>query len=80
MNYINKLQVENQQLNARIRSVNEEINNFRAFLFSDKFQGYDKDGGRKDWIATTDVDAKMAALKFILNEENPHDTLMRNHK
>ena len=54
-NYIKTLQANQRELARQIKSAKLELNNFIAFLHSDKFKGNDLDGLRKDWISTGDV-------------------------
>ncbi len=35
---------------------------FRAHLAGAKFQGFEQDGGRKDWIAVVDADAYVTRI------------------
>ena len=55
MNFINRLQNENAELNARIVATEEALTAIRVYLSCDKFRGVESDGSRKDWIATGDV-------------------------
>ena len=66
MNYIKQLQAENKSLNNQIENVQGEINNFISFLHSDKFSGQQSDGERKDWIATSDVLARLREMRFLV--------------
>ena len=62
MNYIKHLQRENEEAKRRLDALTEQCQEFRAFLLTPKFVGVDADGERKDWIATTDVDAMLQKL------------------
>jgi hypothetical protein len=66
VNYIKKIQAENANLKRQMLDAQEELQNFRAFLFSAKFTGTDSDGDRKDWIATTDVAARLQNICSLL--------------
>lgn len=64
-NYIHQLQDENATLNQTIANVMEEINRFKSFLASPKFQT--QEGcERQDWIATGDVNRELDQLRSIL--------------
>lgn len=51
MNYIKRLEAEF----AKVQATKDNIDSFLAHLHSAKFTGVDTDGGRKDWIAKTDM-------------------------
>jgi hypothetical protein len=61
-NYIKKLQRENEEACRRLKVLEEQCQEFRAFLLTPKFVGVDADGERKDWISTSDVDAMLQKL------------------
>ena len=54
-NYILRLQAEKADLELRIAALEEGLTEFRTHIDGPKFQGVEADGGRKDWISTTDV-------------------------
>ena len=54
MNYIEKLQKENESLKKQVQFFQDALNNFHLFLHSPKFTG-EENGERKDWISTGDV-------------------------
>lgn len=56
MNHIKRLQEENAEMREKLAALDQEIRGTLGFLTSPKFQGYESDGGRKDWISTGDVD------------------------
>lgn len=62
MNYIAKLQQENAELKDQLANVNRWRQEFLAHLASEKFQGVDSEGQRKDWIATQDVRNRLSEL------------------
>ena len=64
-NFIQRLQAENAALKACIDGIADNILQFRMHLCSPKFQGTEPDGSRRDWIATSDVEAR---LRVILDE------------
>ena len=66
MNYIKQLQAENKSLNNQIKETNIAIQDFISFLHSDKFSGQQSDGERKDWIATSDVLARLREMRFLV--------------
>ena len=47
----------------RIHATRAHIIDIRAHLLNPKFQGTEPDGGRKDWISTSDVDRMMVQLQ-----------------
>jgi outer membrane murein-binding lipoprotein Lpp len=53
-NYINRLEGEVKELNAKLAAMQEEIQNFRRHLQSNKFQNVEGQE-RNDWIAVADV-------------------------
>jgi hypothetical protein len=53
--YINTLQEENIALKAKIEAMEVAMNLFQDHLCSSKFQGFEADGSRRDWIAVADV-------------------------
>ena len=55
MNYIKRLQGENKELAARLGQAEQELQEFRRFLCTSKFEGVDLDGSFKNWINTSDV-------------------------
>lgn len=66
MNYIKRLEEQNKSLKSEISEATQAIQEFRTFLLSSKFQGYDLDGTRKDWISTIDVEARLAYIQAML--------------
>jgi len=62
MNYIKKLQSDNDAMKQDAAAVASQISEFRAFLTSAKFVGTESDGSRKDWISTGDVDRFLSLL------------------
>jgi hypothetical protein len=63
MNYINKLESERNELARDINRTDYAIQEFKEYLMSDKFIGFDIDGDRKDWISTADVLARMELIR-----------------
>lgn len=66
MNYIARLKMEAVNRDMAIETAQNEITEFMAFLNSPKFTGVESDGGRKDWIATGDVMARLMELRSTL--------------
>jgi hypothetical protein len=60
--YIRTLQNDLKTAIAKISAKNEAVSEFRIHLHGPKFQGLDLDGGRKDWIAVSDVLAWLARI------------------
>jgi hypothetical protein len=50
-----QLEVANDHLQRRVEFYEKSLDQFRAFLATEKFLGCGSDGSRKDWIATGDV-------------------------
>ena len=63
MNYIKQLQTQVADQEARISSALEAIDNFRAHLQLPKFTAPASTGERTDWIATSDVMARLQDIK-----------------
>jgi len=64
MNYIKRLENNLACSERKLENGEAAIQDFRRFLQSEKFQGIDLDGGRKDWISTKDVEER---LRIILD-------------
>ena len=62
MNHIARLQTDLADARADLRGKAETIQAFRVHLASDKFAGFDPNGGRRDWIATRDVHAWLSRI------------------
>ena len=62
MNHIARLQADLAAANAALEAKAEAIQEFRVHLAGDKFAGTEADGSRKDWIATSDVNAWLARI------------------
>lgn len=60
MNHIARLTDDLAGARARIERIEDAVQAFWAHLATDKFAGFEPDGGRKDWIATRDVEAWLA--------------------
>jgi hypothetical protein len=56
VSYIVRFQSEVAQLQGALCAKDEALRAFRAHLTSEKFQGFEAGGSRKDWIAIRDVD------------------------
>ena len=68
MNYIARLQAELAAADAALEAKAEAIQEFRVHLAGDKFAGTAPDGSRKDWIATSDVNAWLARITAAAGE------------
>jgi hypothetical protein len=55
MNYITVLRQRIAEMEAEEAERNKRFDEFRAHLSGSKFQGFDTDGERRDWIATGDT-------------------------
>jgi len=63
MNYINKIQSERNELAHNINRTDYAIQDFKEYLMSDKFTGFDYQDDRKDWISTAEVLARMELIR-----------------
>jgi len=57
--------MENRALKSYLREIEDNLNDFMVFLNSSKFQGFESDGSRKDWMAISDIQTKMQELRQI---------------
>ncbi len=88
MNDIHPLQAEFTEAHDQLAAIHDEIRQFRIHLASDKFCGYEADGGRKDWIATADVhrwldriaNAALPATARGLLADAEYETMQSFHK
>ena len=55
MNHIHALTARAASAETLLAAKDSAIEEFRLHLAGSKFQGLDLDGGRKDWIAVSDV-------------------------
>lgn len=55
MNFIKQLQADKEVLANRVNHLEQAIAELRGLALSDKHQGIDLDGTRKDWIASGDI-------------------------
>jgi len=62
MNYISRLQAEVASLEQEVRAMRDAAADFRAHLAGAKFQGFEEDGDRKDWIAVADAAAYVTRI------------------
>jgi hypothetical protein len=62
-NYIIRLQGEATSAQTKIAATEQAIRAFRMHLQGEKFQGFEADGSRKDWIAVSDVLAWLTIIK-----------------
>ena len=69
MNYIKSLETKVKDLELQISNAKQEIQEFRSHLAGAKFTGIDLDGSRKDWISTSDVNARLLNIyHHLLND------------
>ena len=66
MNYIKQLEQTNKEKLEVIDNACKRLQEFRAFLLTDKFTGISADGSRLDWIATNDVDRMLQEVHDLL--------------
>tara|TARA_R110000822_G_scaffold84959_7_gene199258 strand:+ start:730 stop:945 length:216 start_codon:yes stop_codon:yes gene_type:complete len=66
MNYIKQLQEENKELKSRIDNTDNMIREFKGYLITDKFNGYDQDGDRLDWISRSELTGRLGLLEECL--------------
>ncbi len=55
MNHIARLQTDLAAARAELAAKAEALQEFRVHLAGDKFRGTEPNGGRRDWIAVSDV-------------------------
>jgi hypothetical protein len=65
MNYIKRLQAENDEALRRLREIQDICQQYRAELLSPKFTGVDLDGSRKDYMGTTDIDLRLQNIHSL---------------
>ena len=65
MNYIKQIQADLAARSAELDEIQKRVAEFEAHLGSQKFQGVDLDGSRKDWIATSDVIASLRNIRSV---------------
>lgn len=66
MNYIKQLQIDNLVLKGQLRDIQNEIDDFKAFLqTSPKFRN-EPNQERKDWIAIADVIHRLQEIKNLV--------------
>ena len=75
MNHIHRLRAERDQARATVCALTDAVHAFRAHLLLPKFQGFDVDGDRKDWIATSDVLARLQEIVTIDAGDQPERPL-----
>ncbi len=68
MNHIHRLQRERDDALEKLRSRDDAVRLFRAHLCGAKFQGFDPDGARRDWIAISDVFAWLRVIETAARE------------
>ena len=68
MHYSTVLKNEVAAERHRLQNADEWRTQFLAHLQSEKFQGFDANGDRKDWICVSDVAAWLVSLQDILHD------------
>ncbi len=63
MNYIKRLETENEELKATLAMANNEITNLMAYLASSKFHGAENDYAH----VSTDIFPKLRELREIVS-------------
>jgi len=63
MNYIKSLELANKKLEAQLKNAFQAVSDFQGELLTPKYQGADLDGGRKDWMSTSDINDRLNQLK-----------------
>lgn len=63
MNHIHRLQHERDITLEQLNAMQAAIQSFRVHLDGPKFQGFESDGGRRDWIAVNDVLAWLRTIE-----------------
>lgn len=66
MNYINKLQAENEILRESLAAADERIVEILAYFATEKFKGCDFDGSRKDWVSTSEANQLLGQIRDIV--------------
>ncbi len=62
MTYIRTLQNDLKAAIAKISAKDDAVSEFRIHLHGPKFQRLDLGGGRKDWIAVSDVLVRLTRI------------------
>jgi hypothetical protein len=65
-NFIKDLQAKELAHRENLSDLEKEINYFLIALGSEKFQGVDSEGNRKDWISTSDVRLRLQELRHLV--------------
>lgn len=66
MNYIKQLEAKVKELENEKAVVVEQITELAVYLSSEKFQGVDAQGDRKDWVSTREVIAHLFSMRSNL--------------
>lgn len=62
MNYIKKLELENEELKKNLVATDTEIQNFLIYLTSDKFSGFEN-----NFVNATEVRARLLEIRNQIN-------------
>jgi hypothetical protein len=63
MNYIKQLEAEVRALKNEKAVVVEQITELAVYLGSEKFQGVDAKGERKDWVSSREIVAHLMSMR-----------------
>lgn len=66
MNYIKNLEAKVKALENEKAVVVEQITELAVYLGSEKFQGVDSKGDRKDWVSTREVLGHLFSMRSNL--------------
>lgn len=66
MNYIKKLEAQVKALESEKAIVVEQITELAVYLGSEKFQGVDANGDRKDWVSTREIISHLMSMRSNL--------------
>jgi hypothetical protein len=66
MNYIKKLEARVKELENEKAVVVEQLTEFAVYLGSEKFQGVDASGERKDWVSSREVLGHLFSMRSNL--------------
>ena len=66
MNYIKRLESENDNKKTCILEADQLIEHWKLELIGNKFTGTDLDGSRKDWQSTMDITIRLEQIRNAL--------------
>jgi hypothetical protein len=65
MNYIKRLEKDLKAAREEIDNTRSALRSFKGELETPKFVGVEADGGRKDWMSTTDIADRLDAVLLL---------------